>query len=95
MLIKTCPMSIIFPVITYMRMYEHTVVSTQELESLRAESEDSEEEDVHRRPARAEPAHEHDKHSIRSMLVVVAQYWRTILPAGTFVFALSLVRGAR
>ena len=73
--------------------YYHAVSATQEGDKFSAEEENSIEEDVHRRPLRAETTH--DQHSIRAMVVVVAQYWRTILPAGTFVFALSLVRGAR
>lgn len=78
--------------ITLMHAYWHAVPAAEE-EDLQTQEECGVEHVVHQRPVRAAP--EHGKHSIKGMASVVAQYWHTILPAGTFVFALSLVRGAR
>lgn len=74
-----------------MRLY--LVPATQESKQSDAQNVDSPEDVVHERPLRTEP--QRDPHSVKGMVVVVVQYWRTILPAGTFVFTLSLLRGAR
>ena len=74
-------------------MHLYPVPATQESKQSNAQDEDSPDDVVHERPLRTEP--QRDQHSVKGMVVVVAQYWRTILPAGTFVFTLSLLRGAR